>query len=603
MTLGSQVGSLTAGAAGTASFAVTTKNVADGTVGSLSWYSDAGGKSGASAPGGISASVTAISGNSAIVTMTVTSAATAGSFYFTVAEDSGISSVATLAVAQAASRSLSLGAQTGALSAGTAGSVSFAVKTSNIADGTAGIISWYSAADGSISASAPSGISASVSAVSGGAATVTMTATKDSVVGSYYFKLSEDSAVSAIASLLVASASSNASKWSVWADSDYITSKDPISLAYDESSDAATVTVSSVAGATSFWEMNAGYDEGTLNKGSYIVSFTAWTDGSPYPLTSTTQEFGGDYSSFGSSSLTLTNTPTAYSYSIQLPSDSPTQVTFQCALQSGVFHIKGLKLSTPAASTLTMPTDLAASYDSSIAKTTISFTKPSDAEYLYLYENTADDSSGATLLCAYNKSKSYWTSPTKKEAAPAFTVAGYSAAGDYYYWVSGQKSGEVESGKSASVKVNVSGSFSNYAYLPSNAWNMSIGDNWGFTSTATGADTPIFFYATAGSMLTFSCNGNNAATVGTKLYLAASSPSSYLVGSASAYDTAWMSSAKSLSIPASGYYLIDRYVMSMGSYGISLALSSSAKGLATLASPHATVLRTASGSQVEYYSR
>lgn len=99
-----------------------------------------------------------------------------------------------------------LGAQSGTIVSGAAGSATFSVSTANVAAGTAGSFAWYSSAAGTSSAPAPAGIAASVSALSGDAATVTMAASSAAIAGSYYFSLSEGGATSAVATLVVSAA-------------------------------------------------------------------------------------------------------------------------------------------------------------------------------------------------------------------------------------------------------------------------------------------------------------------------------------------------------------------------------------------------------------
>jgi large repetitive protein len=98
-------------------------------------------------------------------------------------------------------KAVSLGEQAGSVIAGKTGSVTFGATTTNIADGAAGSLAWYTASDGATIASAPQGVTASVSAVASNAATVTMATDATAIVGSYYFKLTEDTAESALATL------------------------------------------------------------------------------------------------------------------------------------------------------------------------------------------------------------------------------------------------------------------------------------------------------------------------------------------------------------------------------------------------------------------
>jgi hypothetical protein len=94
--LGPQTGYVPAGGSGNVTFAVTTTNIANGATGTVSWYTDSSGKTGASAPVGVTATVTAISNNAATVTMTLTPSAAFGVYYFTVTFGSTASAVAKL---------------------------------------------------------------------------------------------------------------------------------------------------------------------------------------------------------------------------------------------------------------------------------------------------------------------------------------------------------------------------------------------------------------------------------------------------------------------------------------------------------------------------
>ena len=100
-------------------------------------------------------------------------------------------------------KTVSLAAQTGTLTAGTAGEATFAVTTANIADGKTGSVAWYTTSAGTTSGSTPTGVSASLSNVASNKAVVTMTATTAALQGSYYFKVTIDGTTSAVATLTV----------------------------------------------------------------------------------------------------------------------------------------------------------------------------------------------------------------------------------------------------------------------------------------------------------------------------------------------------------------------------------------------------------------
>jgi hypothetical protein len=96
---------------------------------------------------------------------------------------------------------IALSKQKGTIISGTSGTVIFTATTENIADGTSGSITWGNGTSGG--AAAPSGISASVSAITAGAATVTMTVDASVPAGVYYFILVEGSVESEKGKLIV----------------------------------------------------------------------------------------------------------------------------------------------------------------------------------------------------------------------------------------------------------------------------------------------------------------------------------------------------------------------------------------------------------------
>jgi hypothetical protein len=351
------------------------------------------------------------------------------------------------------------------------------------------------------------------------------------------------------------------------------------------------LTVASVAGADEIWEINASCQVGSVNKGTYIVSFTAWTDSGSYALSPGLQESGGAYTTFttfNSSNISLTTTPTQYSVVADVSIAGNAQATFGCAQQTGTFHIKGVSVSAAPASTLSTPSISGISYDSTTAKTTVTFPGISGAEYVYLYESTEDAPTTATLLCAANQSQGFWQDKTKKEIGPTttgstvtgFTVTGYSATGTYYYWISGQKDKESESAKSPAASVSISGSFSNYASIPTNADCRSLNDNWSYTISSTGTDTPQFFYAASGMPITISGNSSDSAKVGIIVYLAAATPSTYVIGGSNSYDFSWQTTTgKSFTTTAPGYYVIERYNSTTGSYGLDISTGTAAKNI------------------------
>jgi hypothetical protein len=190
--LGAQNGALTAGANGSTTYAVTTANVPEGAAGVLNWHSTASLSSTGSKPAWATPSVTAISGNAAVVTMAATASAVAGTYYFSLVEGSAESEVAALVVGAApAAKSVTVGAQSGVMADGIAGTVTFPVTALNIADAATGTIVWAAGPYDSSTATAPMGVGTTVSELSGGTASVTVTATDAVRGGSYYFRVLE----------------------------------------------------------------------------------------------------------------------------------------------------------------------------------------------------------------------------------------------------------------------------------------------------------------------------------------------------------------------------------------------------------------------------
>ena len=109
--------------------------------------------------------------------------------------------------------SVTVSVQKGSLPAGMAGTVKFDITTENIGEGPTGLISWYTSAAGTKAASSPTGISPSITALNNkNAATITMTATPQSVKGIYYFKVKINTTLSDVATLIVSDAGATLSK-------------------------------------------------------------------------------------------------------------------------------------------------------------------------------------------------------------------------------------------------------------------------------------------------------------------------------------------------------------------------------------------------------
>ena len=99
ISIAAQNGILTAGVSGSATFDVSTANIANGQAGTVQWFSDAAGATSANAPTGISASVSNMLDNAAIVTITATTETVQGEYWFRVTIDGLQTEIATLTVA------------------------------------------------------------------------------------------------------------------------------------------------------------------------------------------------------------------------------------------------------------------------------------------------------------------------------------------------------------------------------------------------------------------------------------------------------------------------------------------------------------------------
>ena len=101
--------------------------------------------------------------------------------------------------------------QVGTLRAGTPGSVTFPVYTTSTLNGKTGTVSWYESADGTRVGPTPAWITSTVSRVTSGSATVTMTFNNAAAAspGTYYFKVTIDGSVSNTAVLTILPAGSS----------------------------------------------------------------------------------------------------------------------------------------------------------------------------------------------------------------------------------------------------------------------------------------------------------------------------------------------------------------------------------------------------------
>jgi hypothetical protein len=137
VSLGTQQGTLTSGTAGTATYAVTTQNIANGKTGTITWYSDPEGTTVMNQPIGITATVSAVANNAATVTINTTDAVPVGTYRFRAVIDGVQSGVATLVIgAGGTTKTVSVSAQTSELAATVFGFATYTITTANIADGT-----------------------------------------------------------------------------------------------------------------------------------------------------------------------------------------------------------------------------------------------------------------------------------------------------------------------------------------------------------------------------------------------------------------------------------------------------------------------------------
>jgi uncharacterized repeat protein (TIGR02543 family) len=96
VSVASQSGTITAGTAGSATFAATTTNIADGTAVTIGWCDSSG--AAAATPPGLSAAGTDVASNTSTITVTADAVAVAGTYCFTATSDGVTSSMVTVTV-------------------------------------------------------------------------------------------------------------------------------------------------------------------------------------------------------------------------------------------------------------------------------------------------------------------------------------------------------------------------------------------------------------------------------------------------------------------------------------------------------------------------
>ena len=201
-----QQGTLLAGRKGEATLNITTKNVPDGTKLTIA----ACGITGTAATvNGMSLSISEVKDNKATVTVTTTEAIKEGTYYFKLSmPDKTVLKYSKnyhgiVTVSAAGTKSLSLGTQTGELTAGTAGSAAYAGTAFNLADTDTLTVAETDAKGTPKEVGKTEGLTLSVSAIKSEKFTVTAAITADVKDGTYYFVVSSANLKSAVASVVV----------------------------------------------------------------------------------------------------------------------------------------------------------------------------------------------------------------------------------------------------------------------------------------------------------------------------------------------------------------------------------------------------------------
>ena len=201
-----QQGTLLAERKGEATLNVTIKNVPDGTKLTIAACGITGT---ATTVNGMSLSISEVKDNKATVTVTTTEAITEGTYYFKLSmPDKTVLKYSKnyhgiVTVSAAETKSLSLGTQTGELTAGTAGSAAYAGTAFNLADTDTLTVAETDAKGTPKEVGKTEGLTLSVSAIQSEKFTVTAAITADVKDGTYYFVVSSANLKSAVASVVV----------------------------------------------------------------------------------------------------------------------------------------------------------------------------------------------------------------------------------------------------------------------------------------------------------------------------------------------------------------------------------------------------------------
>ena len=202
VTVEAQVGTLVEGTKSAITFPVNTTGITDGTSGTVVFTNSSGTPS-TFFPAGLTQSVSNVSGNAATVSISTSTVAQAGTFYFTVTIDGVTSAVITFTVE---AKTILIGAQVGTLKPGIGvSSATFSVTTKHILTTSPGTIQWYSDAAGTVSASAPSGISAPSLSIGSENRTLSIASSPllTRPAGTYWFRVTIDGVSSDVGTLVI----------------------------------------------------------------------------------------------------------------------------------------------------------------------------------------------------------------------------------------------------------------------------------------------------------------------------------------------------------------------------------------------------------------
>jgi len=111
----------------------------------------------------------------------------------------------TVTAPPAGNKTVTIQAQIGNMTAGTASSVTFPVTTTNIANGKEATIGWFTDATGNTLANDPKGITPKMTTLTNNAATIILEGSAAIVAGTYYYRIQIDGTMSNVATLTISS--------------------------------------------------------------------------------------------------------------------------------------------------------------------------------------------------------------------------------------------------------------------------------------------------------------------------------------------------------------------------------------------------------------